>query len=145
MEATSLPGLEKALVAHLVVATSALWRWLSEAFVPDEHADTTPQQEEEVRRQEEAALKAAEEEAAAAAAAAAAAEASESEEDTNWEDMDLDAVQLPGAKEAAAAAAAKAEAEAAAAAAAAAADKEPGKRTGPGAQVHVPQCPPVVC
>ncbi|EIE19434.1 P-loop containing nucleoside triphosphate hydrolase protein [Coccomyxa subellipsoidea C-169] len=54
------------------------------------------QQEEEQRRQEEEARKAEEE---AAARAAAEAHVSESEEDTNWEDMDLDAVKLPGIEE----------------------------------------------
>ncbi len=46
-------------------------------------------QEEETRRAEEE----------AAAQAAAEAHVSESEEETNWEDMDLDAVKLPGIKE----------------------------------------------
>lgn len=53
-------------------------------------------QEEELRRQEEEARRAEEE---AAARAAAEAHVSESEEDTNWEDMDLDAVKLPGVEE----------------------------------------------
>ncbi len=49
-----------------------------------------------MQRQEEEAKKA---EEAAAARAAAEAHVSESEEETNWEDMDLDAVKLPGIKE----------------------------------------------
>ena len=51
-------------------------------------------QEEEIRKAAEEAEKAREE--AEAAAAAAEAEAEESDDDMNWEDMDLDAVKLPG-------------------------------------------------
>lgn len=53
-------------------------------------------QEQELERQEKEARRAEED---AAAQAAAEPSASESEDGTNWEDMDLDAVRLPGLKE----------------------------------------------
>lgn len=52
-------------------------------------------QEEEAQKAEEAERLQQEE---AAAAAAAEAESEDSNEDLGWEDMDLDAVQLPGAR-----------------------------------------------
>ncbi|KAK9915050.1 hypothetical protein WJX75_004126 [Coccomyxa subellipsoidea] len=67
-----------------------------EAAAAKAELEAQKQQEEELRRQEEEARRAEEE---AAARAAAEAHVSESEEDTNWEDMDLDAVKLPGVEE----------------------------------------------
>lgn len=67
------------------------WMWTSEKH----HKPYL--QEEDLRRQEEELRKA--EEAVAAAAAAEEEASSEESEDTNWEDMDLDAVKLPGQKE----------------------------------------------